>query len=366
MEGPRAPTERELPQVLEFLNMQLRPNASWSIANEYPTALAPSNLGNIRIITEGNEVLSHAVLKPLIIKSPTIIFKVAAIGSVVTNSNHRGQGLSLKILDECLSEAKKQDCDIAMLWTNLYDFYRKVNFELGGYEESIIIEQEFTASPTKTTMPLRFMKGTNISAESIHRLYNQHTVGTFRTVDEIRKYLMIPNTTLYTAWDIQGNLAAYAAEGKGADLTDYIHEWGGSVSKLLELMSWIRKEKKKPFTIILAQHSLNLLSALKNIKGTIHNEGYLGMIKIVNEESLFSKIRKASRTVGISDFVLEKQNEKYRIGIGQDLIEFNDEKDLVRILFGPLPEIPNLKSETIKTLQRFLPVPLWIWGWDSI
>jgi len=362
MDGPRAPKENELPQVLEFLNTNLRPGSAWSIANEYPTALGTSNIGNIRIITEGNKVLSHAVLKPLIIKTPAIIFKVGAIGSVVTDNESRGQGLSQQILRECLAEAERQECDVALLWTNLYDFYRKLNFELAAFEESLVIDQEFTAN----THGLKFMKGTHVSAEAIHRLYNQHTVGSVRNVDDVRKFLSIPNTVLYTAWDPQGQLAAYAVEGKGADLTGYIHEWGGSVSKLLALFSWIRKEKKSPFTVILGQHSLNLITALKAVPGAIHSEGYLGMIKITREEQLFNKIKRAARSVGIADLVLEKSGEAYRLGVGADVIEFPDEKDMVRSIFGPLPDIPDLKPETLKTLERVLPVNLWIWGWDSI
>ncbi len=362
MDGPRAPKENELPKVLEFLNTNLRPNSNWSIASEYPTALSPSNIGNIRIITEGNTVLSHAVLKPLIIKTPAIVFKVGAIGSVVTDTQRRGQGLSQQILKECLAEAERQECDVALLWTNLYDFYRKLNFELAAFEESIVLDKEFNANSSS----LKFMQDTHVSAEAIHRLYNQHTVGSVRNVADVRKFLSIPNTLLYTAWDAQGQLTAYAVEGKGADLNGYIHEWGGSVSNLLALFSWIRKEKKTPFTIILGQHSLNLITALKAIPGATHNEGYLGMIKMTREKQLFGKIKRAARSLGIADLVLEKIDEQYRLGVGTDVIEFTDEKDMVRAIFGPLPEIPNLKPETMKTLEKVLPVNLWIWGWDSI
>jgi hypothetical protein len=362
MEGPRAPTEKELPHVLEFLNSNLRPDSTWSIANEYPTALSPSNIGNIRVITEGNVVLSHAVLKPLIIKTPAMIFKVAAIGSVVTDNQQRGQGLSHRILKECLLEAERQDCDIAVLWTNLYDFYRKLDFELAGYEASVVLDNEFSV-PTQN---LKFIKGTQVSPEALQRLYSQHTVASVRSAEETRKFLQIPNTCLYTAWDAQGQLAAYAVEGKGADLTGYIHEWGGPVSKLLALFSWIRKEKGTSITIICGQHSVNLLSALKAIPGALYNEGYLGMVKLVKEDLLFGKVKRAARSIGIPDLILEKIGDNYRLGVGADVVEFTDQKDMVRVLLGPLPEIPHLKPETVKTLERILPAQLWIWGWDSI
>lgn len=364
MEGPRQPLESEYPRVLEFLDTQLRPNSNWSVAKEYPTALSVSNLHNIRIITdEAKQVLSHAVLKPLIVKTPLAIFKIGAIGSVVTDEAHRNQGLSKTILENCILEAKNQSCDLAMLWTDLYDFYRKMNFELAGSEISCVIEEEFEA---KEAGQLKFIKGIQVSAESIYRLYSQHTVTSVRTAEEVRKFLQIPQTQCYTAWDQNNQLVAYAIEGKGADLTGYIHEWGGSVSKLMALFSFIRKEKKTPFTVILPKHSQNLITQLQQVPSVTYNEGFLGMLKIINQDSLFSKIKKAARSLGVIDFTLQRQGEEVILGCGADLIAIKDEKDLIRVLFGPSVNIPLLQEETVTKLNKFLPLPLWVWGWDSV
>lgn len=362
MEGPRPPLESEYKQVLDFLDHSLRPNAGWSILSEYPTALSLSNIKNIRIITDEKKVLSHAVLKPLIIKSPTCIFKVGAIGSVVTDSNHRNQGLSSQVLANCLDEAKRQECDIAMLWTNLHDFYRKLNFELAGAEISFTFENEFTAN---NSTQYKILKSNSVSHEAIYRLYSQHTVGTARSPEDIRKFMSIPNTTTYTAWDPSGQLQAYAVEGKGIDLTDYIHEWGGNVPALMSTLSFIRKEKKKPFTIIVPKHSENFISELKRVSSSMH-EGYLGMIKLMNPELLFAKIKRAARTLGISDLVLEKRGPDYVFGLGKDLVFISEERALVQILFGPSPEIDSFQDSTQKTISKILPLPLWVWGWDSV
>lgn len=362
MEGPRPPKEAEYSQVLSFLNQALRPDAQWSLASEYPTALSLSNLNNIRIITEDQKVVSHAVIKPLIIKTPLAILKVAAIGSVVTDTDHRNQGLSTKILQECLAEASRQECDIAMLWTDLYEFYHKMDFELAGTEMSYVIEQEFAASSAN----LRYMKTSQVSAESLYRLYNQHTVSSVRTAEDIRKFIQIPQTTVHTLWDSHNQLVAYGIEGKGADLTNYIHEWGGSVSALMDLFSHIRKEKGNSFTVISPAHALNLNQKLKQLPGVIVNQGFLGMIKIINEESFFQKVKKAARSLGQQDFVLERRGNEVLFGLANDIIAITDPKDLVRILFGPAIDIPHLQVSTQQTLSKLLPLPLWVWGWDSI
>lgn len=363
MEGPRPPLETEYSQVLSFLNQELRPHSQWSLASEYPTALSLSNIHNIRIITdEDHKVLAHAVIKPLIIKTPLAILKVAAIGSVVTDQNHRNQGLSTKILEECISEASRQDCDIAMLWTDLYEFYHKLNFELAGTEMSYVIEEQFPSSGA----PLRYMKTNQVSAESLYRLYCQHTVSSVRTAEDIRKFLQIPQTVVHTAWDQSNQLVAYGIEGKGADLTNYIHEWGGSVSALMDLFSLIRKDKGTSFTVITPAHAMNLNQKLKQLPGVIVNQGFLGMIKIINQDSLLQKIKKAARSLGYQDFVLEKRGEEVIFGFAEDLIGISDPKDLVRILFGPAIDIPHLQVETQQKLSKIFPLPLWVWGWDSI
>ncbi|WP_347356188.1 GNAT family N-acetyltransferase [Bdellovibrio sp.] len=363
MEGPRSPMEAELPQVLDFLNKKLRNEASWSIAAEYPTAFSSNNLHNMRIIAEEGAVLSHAVLKPLIIKSPHVIFKVGAIGSVVTDDQHQGQGYSTQIINDCLKSATEQSCDIAILWTDLFDFYRRMGFELAGSEISFVIEDEFDIPPIN----LRFSTDNKVSPDAIYRLYAAHSVNSVRTIEETRKFLSIPQTKVYTAWESNGQLAAYAIEGKGVDLGGYIHEWGGSVSKLMALLSFIRAQKGQPYTIICPRHAQNLIHSLQT-KNVTMNNGFLGMIKLVNFDQLAAKIKRAFRAEGVADIVLEKHPQHFVFGIGQDLYTINNETDMVRLLFGPVDyrALGIFKEETVLQFEKILPLNLWVWGWDSI
>jgi GNAT superfamily N-acetyltransferase len=362
MEGPRPLNESEWPHLVEFLTHSLRPEHSWSIENEYPTALNLQNRHNIRIITDQNQIVSHAVVKPMVIKSPHLIYKVAGIGSVVTHENYRNQGFSQKVLSDCLIVARDQKCDIAILWTHLHDFYRKVGFELAGTELSHTFQNEFQAP----RVGLRYSNDKNVSPEALNRLYTQHSVGSVRTADEIKQYLKIPHTRVYTAWNADNTLAAFAVEGKGADLQNYIHEWGGQVPDLLSLMSYVRKEKKQAVTLITPAHAINLNKQLED-KST-RFEGFLGMIKIVDELGLFGKIKRAFRAEGIPDFVLEKRGYEYLFGVGTDLLVVGREHDIVRLLFGPVDfSILGFQNQaSVEKINKILPLPFWVWGWDSV
>ena len=363
MDGPRAPLENEIPNVVRFLDTHLRPKGNWSITSEYPVAFAEANRNNMRIITDNEEILSHAVVKPMIVKTPAGLFKVAGLGSVVTSTDHRNQGLSTQIIESCLNAAKAHGCDFAILWTNLYDFYRKMGFELAGSELSFVLDKDIDGGDAS----LKILDSNKVSAEAIHRLYSQHTVTSLRTIAETREYLTIPNSRVYTAWDSKGQLKAYAIEGKGADLDGYVHEWGGGVSALITLFAHIRKSQKRTITIIVPQHSQNLVRTLSE-KGLRMNDGFLGMIKLLNTSNLFSKIKRHARGLGVADLVLEQQGNKFYIGAGTNVFMTDSEADLVKLIFGPLhpSHIHDFGAETAAVMEKCLPIQMWIWGWDSI
>lgn len=365
MEGPRPLFEHELGDLVRFLSTHLRPGKQWTIAEEYPLAIHDSNLNNVRVIRDiDGGFLSAAVMKPLIIKSPVGIFKVAAIGSVVTNPEHRNKGLSRQVLEDCINSARAHGCDFAILWTDLYDFYRKLGFELAGTEISVTIPTNFKCADVPG---MKFMNTNKIDPEAMLRLYSQHTTGSVRTVDEVRRLLQIPNSRVFTAWDEQNRLQAYAVEGKGADLDGYIHEWGGGVSKLLPLIRYAIQQQKRPLNLITPSHSANLIRQLV-AGGGVEHSGVLGMIKLLNPPAFMTKIKKYVRAMGVEDLVLEPRDGRYYMGYKDQIFSTDTETDIVRLVFGPLKasQLSSFDKETSEVFEKLFPINMWIWGWDSV
>lgn len=363
MQGPRPPETHELKQVVDFLDANLRQDLKWTITSEYPTALTQNNIHNMSIITEDEKIVSHAVLKTLIIKTPFAIFKVGAIGSVVTDPNYRQRGHSRKNIERCIQMAEEQQCDIVVLWTDQFDFYRKLGFELAGFDYSYVIE---SAKPIKNKN-LRFESGNNVDPAALNRLYSQHTVHALRSNDDFKQYLKIPNSNLFTAWNQQNQIVAYAVEGKGLDLINYVHEWAGQTEALMDLFNYIYQQKQSPLTIMTPSHSENLHRNLEACTALAH-QGFLGMLKLINKKQLFAKIKRAFRAEGLEQIVLEEQNGMIIFGYGTDLYTLDKETDLTQILFGPM-SIANLDfmaAATKEKLTTLLPLPIWVWGWDSI
>lgn len=363
MEGPRAPVDQEYDRLLNFLDSALRPQVQWSLKEEYPTALTGKNLHNSRVITQNGEVLAHALIRPLIMKTPTAVLKIAGIGSVVTDPAHRQMGLSSKIISSCLDEAKAQDCDLAILWTDQYDFYRRFGFELCGFEPSYFIEKQIPTDKVAST-PGRYLVGKHLAPEAILRLYLKHPIASVRTVEEIRSFLNIPQAQIYSSWNAEGQLIAYAVEGKGLDLPGYIHEWGGETEDLIQLFNYILKVRGSPFTVLTPYHAFALRKKLK-ATATFEHLGYLGMMKVLRPELWIEKINKALSLSPVKDCKMSYANEKYTLTHLNATYQF-DEKQILSLVYGP--ESLDLISDekTREALTSIFPMPMWFWGWDSV
>lgn len=364
MEGPRAPHATEYQNIIRFLDESLRPQSNWSIANEYPTTFSPENQRNIRVICEGGTVVSHAVWKPLLIRSPQAVYKFAEIGSVVTKEGHRKQGLSQKILESCIEAAKQEDCDFAILWTDLYDFYRKLGFELAGSEICAVID-----SPLLDTKNPKFSirEGNNVDPEALLRVFQKHTVSTVRSPAEMKKYLAIPNSRVYTSWAQDGSLAAYIVEGKGADLQAYIHEWGGGLEALEDLISHVSRQQNRQLFWLIPRHSQNLVRSLE-AKGVSTHHGLLGMIKLLNPERFAMKVQKYLQSaLKREDIQITSENKLIVVKTKHSKISFQ-EQEFCQYVFGPkVPQVATLMDQQdFGPISSVLPMPLWIWGWDSI
>ena len=367
MIGPRTPTESEFESLMTFLNHNLRKDLDWTIDNEYPTALALNNIHNMSIITDEHtsQIVSHALVKPLIMKAPHAVFKVGAIGSVVTYPEFRNKGFSSQNISHCIDMSIKQNCDLVVLWSDKFDYYKKFGFEAAGFEYTYQISP--TAANSTINPDLKFLKTSKVDPQALLRLYSQHTVGCVRTVEDFQKFLSIPNTNVYTAWSKENLLLAYAVEGKGIDLQGFIHDWAGGTSTLLDMLNWIVTTEQRQTTMMVPRHSVNLRKQLA-LKADFEHEGILGLVKITDFESVCTKVKAAFRAEGFDRIVLERQGSGIIFGYNTDLYTLDNQADLARLLFGPITpsSLDFMKPETQRILETLLPLPMWIWGWDSI
>jgi N-acetylglutamate synthase-like GNAT family acetyltransferase len=362
---PRAPQNNELPEVISFLDTNMRKDQTWSVREEYPLAFDPQNSHNIRILRDEDGIVSHAVLKPTIMKTPYAVFNVCMIGSVITDPRLRNQGLSTQVVEDCIDQAIAMKSDVVVLWTDLFDFYKKFGFELAGTEVSLIINKTF--KPEKRRNDIKIMESPKVDPQALLRLYNLHSITSQRTVNDIKKYLQIPNSRVFTAWNKKGQMEAYAIEGKGVDLQGYIHEWGGNTSALVEIFCHVQSHQNREIVVITPPQCKNLIRQCTDA-GASSFEGILAMVKILDKAGLARKAQRIARRMGLTDFAIEMHNDTLYFGTSEGVYKTDSEADMVHLFFGPQKpsEMYPFSEATNAKLNKLLPLPCWVWGWDSI
>ena len=361
----KSPNNSNLPNVISFLNKHLRSKVDWSVNNEYPVAVSNYNLNNIKFIEDAGSIVSHALLKYLMIKTPVGLFKVAIVGSVVTDKDHQKKGLANKLITELLAKAQKDNCDICLLWSDLDTFYNKLGFELAGSEEHLSIQKP--NGQLTINNELRFSDAKNIDPKLILKLFSEHQIGSVRSEKEIASYLKIPNSKVFTLWNDKNNLLAYAIKGRGMDLPNVIHEWGGNVPNLLQLFSHISHSKEvNDFQLITSSTATNLINKIKDNFVCSHDSRTLGYIKILNMQNIHYKILRWARLQGEHHFQTFSQNNKIYLRYKSKNYQLPNNNALTRLVWGPITQdlIEHLDPDLQRALLAVFPLPIWVWGWD--
>lgn len=201
------------------------------LADEYPLVFREGFPGKlVRIGDEKGTYSALAVLPRELVTSAGRL-PVVLIGSVATAPSHQGQGLATRALEAAESFAREQGAVATLLWADQPGYYcargyRSVGAEIDVQLTAALLPRLPQAGEVREARPQ--------DSYMIHTLQIQNPVRAARTLAETQALLGIPGSTTLV-WESEGEVRAYAAIGKGEDLTNVIHEWGGETEGVLTL-----------------------------------------------------------------------------------------------------------------------------------
>ncbi|MFM8316691.1 MAG: hypothetical protein ACKOA8_20610, partial [Deltaproteobacteria bacterium] len=242
-------------------------------------------------------------------------------------------------------ELKKRGCLIALLWSDQNDFYLPLGFYRSGREQDLRFSPKFLRAEEGDVRPMNFDK----DAHLIWRLYQKQDFRLDRSLEEQKKLLKVPNAQVYVT-EKEGRLSSYIVINKGADFTDYIHEWGGELSEVQRNISYCQKNpfSDRPLTLIApAQSDISILKQISEEKW----EGALGLIKILEKNLLLSTYMNYLKTKNI-EHVWSKNKDS--ILFSETEFSIQTDTDVIQLVFG------DENRNTHPTL------PFFLWGFDSI
>lgn len=363
--GPRALKPEEHLSALGLINSALRPNSPHEIEKEYPLVLGKKNIDNMRVIVSGGQVISHAAVYISTLRSGDLAFKVGGVSSVATDAAHRGRGLGSEVVRDCIRVMEKASCHLSILWTQRQDFYRNLGYETAG--SSYIFKASapyFFHIPS----PCRVIPYSPRYLPAITKIHRRDPLRTARSAKEYDTYLDLPRTnTLIAKRD--KDVTAYAVMGKGEDLRNCVHDWGGEAEDLLCLVRDFMGLTDKGELMILAPAQRSEFTQMLNRMRIPKTFEYLAMMRVIDVEALSAHIGDhMSEKLG-REFRIHPSGSEVTIRVGDEETMIDPPRNLVRVLFGP--EMPSkllggLSRETLSALDRALPIPLFIWGLDSV
>lgn len=183
----------------------------------------------------GGRLLSTASVRFTRVQIPgSSPLQVALMGAVASLPGCHGRGFATQVFGEALRyvEASSQS-DIAVLWGSEVNFYSRFGFQLMGDQIQVPLNSinspmtplsgkvELGWSPKIFQWLLKRKNGLALS-ESDYSWVSQHT------------------NVLWCSWVDQGEIKAYAGIGRGIDLPNMVHEWGGYPCALKALLNSVR------------------------------------------------------------------------------------------------------------------------------
>lgn len=220
------------------------------LAQEYPLVFRSNGTGRVEALEDNGEVVSACAWISRTLATPTVDMPVAFVGSVATAPSGRGRGLGSQILEETLAKAKAEGAAFSLLWADAPEWYQARGWIPFGSENVYVINH---GNAILLPAPVGVRAATPGDYPAIHNLYGTHASRTLRIKEETEALMAVPNMQTYVC-EREGEVVGYACMGRGEDLAQVIHEWGGEPDAVLPVVSrlWAnaRNEHNRIFIMV--------------------------------------------------------------------------------------------------------------------
>lgn len=329
---------------------------------EYPLVFGDASSGDIIGLEEGDSLVSSCAIlrRELMFEGQTL--SVGLIGSVATAPEFRGRGFARKVLDEACSVLAKKGATIAWLWANDAEVYASMGWRPSGAELLYLVHPEqrtFLPNP-KGVRPYG-----ESDLDSVYALYQEHDCRVRRSRDEMRALLGVPGMTVLVQEE-NGRVIGYACVGRGEDLTQVMHEWGGGCPSVLALLHGhldIADDEEDGSLYMMVPPGEKSIVDYFHITQTKGAIGFLGLAKIIHREGAASILKAQLPT----DVLVEVTPTLVILRRGKNRISLNDD-DLLAALLAPKGDRAWAKKieHRLRIETTDLPLLPFMWGLDSI
>lgn len=213
---------------LPALDEWLLPGSLYSVHHTWPQLYRSDGHGRHFGAVAGDRLLSHCAYRLAELHHDGDCHRVALLGSVATDPDHRGHGLATAVLDHALATAAAE-ADHVLLWAERPDLYARAGFRPSPPDTALVLARR----PNPDRTGIRF--ATIADHPALHTLHERKPRRIARSGGVMSGLLTTPGLTTVVR-ERDGAVVAYACCGKGADLHGHWHELGGDDAELAALL----------------------------------------------------------------------------------------------------------------------------------
>ncbi len=337
------------------------------LASEQPLLFDERFPGRILALHEGSEVRSACALLTRDFLADGSRVRGGLIGSVATDPEWRSRGFATRVLIGAEARLQRQGCAFVLLWADDPDFYLRRGYGPIGREQDFVVDMDLAARlpEPRGARPMR-----PEDARAIHALYAVHPERVERSAKETAALLACPGMSTLVR-EHAGEVVAYACLGRGADLADAIHEWGGREEDVLALLRAHLEARRvagaSPGIFFMTPPSARGLCQRLTALGAISRLGMLGLGKILDREAAFALLRERIGPRGTVALDRSVAGRPFHFR-GPRAEATLDDEGCLALLFG----VEGVRADVAGFLANLgleearLPLDLFAWGLDSI
>lgn len=350
--------------ALDLMGRVLRNQGS--IASEYPLVFREDLPGRLVTLSEGGAVRSACAIVERDLRIGDARVRLGLIGSVSTDPAWRGRGFASRVLKAAEKELAEHGATFSMLWADEPGFYSSHGYREVGAELDYVISAEL-APHLPASDGVRPARSTDLAC--VHSLYLEHPERIERSESESRAMLSSPGIELFVL-ERDGDPVAYACLGRGFDLRDVVHEWGGATVDVLSVVRGLLEARRargddNDLFLMAPLTAAGAFAPLDRL-GAPSVRGILGQAKVLDPhgvEALLANVAPEascevrSRAAGTS----------FRLRGRTGLAEL-DAPELLGLLFAPRGDRSEVEAleRTLGASLAGLPLLPFVWGLDSI
>ncbi len=391
MEEARPIRPDELGRTLALVNKVFRTGVDQDMSTDYPLVFEPGNLENLRVVSEGGRIFSHAAMARRELREHGCALPISMICAVATDPERRRRGAASRIMEDAVEAMAARGDAFGLLWTGpARDFYRRLGWEVVGSNGWAYLVEPRLAGRFGQPLPVRTFQAETDLARIIE-IHEAQPRRLTRTRAEYRALLGLPKSEVWVAEE-KGRVEGYMVVARAYNKSG-VTEWGGTSPALSSLLARVLPEpagERMQVFVPLPDNPMTELLTGRGCRTRIPMEEADGSgLKMVRVLSLGNLLRQLSphiksRLTGSSGQVsLWVRETGERVDLrwnGADLevggrasgprdgAQELSLRQAARLVFGPEKpsQILDLPREAARGLDRAFPFDFHIWMLDYV